>query len=99
MRQQPLQFATSSPFALGLALAALLFMSALQAIELSHQHQLGDTAEHCLVCKAESASIPAPESLPEAVVSRLATLRVAAVRLAFSQLLSLPPARGPPVHA
>ena len=44
------------PAATAFALAALLAVLSLQVVEVGHQHDLGDVAEHCLTCKTDGAN-------------------------------------------
>jgi hypothetical protein len=84
--------------AVSLVLLCLLFVSALQVGELSHQHSRDDTAQHCLLCKLDSTS-----AIPDIPVHRAVLPRgqrfVPVALLAFvrSDRLS-PPLRGPPLH-
>lgn len=82
-----------------IAVAALLCLTGVQALEASHAHGLGDAPAECLLCKT-SAPLPLASALPLLLLSLLFILPLPAPRAARARNLFLPrQTTGPPAHS
>jgi hypothetical protein len=88
-----------SPFALVMALLAILSVACVDTIELSHQHQGGDLAENCLQCKTDHGA----SALVRPVILTNSTQQTAFITQAIRPVLGgfsrYQQARAPPQHS
>ena len=88
-----------STLPLVMALLAILAVAAVGTIELSHQHQGGDLAENCLLCKTDhGASAPVKPAIFSASIQQI-TLITQAIRPVLGGFLRYEQARAPPKHS
>lgn len=82
-----------------IAVAALLCLTGVQALEASHAHGLGDAPAECLLCKT-SAPLPLASALPLLLLPLLVALLLPAPRAAHARNRYLPrQTTGPPAHS
>lgn len=82
-----------------IAVAALLCLTGVQALEASHAHGLGDTTAECLLCKT-SASLPLATAPPLLLLPMLVALLLPAPRAARARNRYLPRlTTGPPAYS
>jgi hypothetical protein len=88
-----------SPFPLVMALLAILAVTSVDTIELSHQHQGGDLAENCLQCKTDhGASALVRPAILSASTAQTAFI-TQAVRPVLGGFSRYQQARAPPQHS
>jgi len=82
-----------------IAVAALLCLTGVQALEASHAHGFGDAFAECLLCKT-SAPLPLTSALPLLLLLLLTALLLPAPLAARAQSHYLPrQTTGPPAHS
>ncbi len=81
-----------------LALVLLLATTGLQAAELSHLHGPLDSAEHCLLCKADTQLLPLGGTAADGAFLTAAAPAIGEPRPTLAAALDPAKARGPPAH-